>query len=105
MKRLIFTLLLSGLTWAVLLSPCQAAEGKKVFFNKCGGCHKASGEAPVFAATKYASMQWDRFFERNKHKRKKDITAMVTTAELKNIRKYLVDHAADSDQPEAVGLK
>ncbi len=97
--------MLAGLTWALSLNPCHAAEGKKLFIGKCGNCHKAKGEAPAFAATKYASMQWERFFERNKHERKKDITALITASELRDIEKYLIDHAADSDQPEAVGLK
>ncbi len=105
MKKLIISVMLVGLTWAIPLNPCQAAEGKKMFINKCGGCHKAKGEAPAFAATKYASMQWERFFDRNKHQRKKDIGALVSANEIKDIRDYLVAHAADSDQPEAVGLK
>ncbi len=105
MKKLTVTLLLMGLILVIPFNPSHAAEGKKLFIGKCGNCHKAKGEAPAFAATKYASMQWERFFERNKHKRKKDITALVTAEEIKDIRKYLVDHAADSDQPEAVGLK
>ncbi|MCP4714742.1 MAG: cytochrome c [Deltaproteobacteria bacterium] len=82
-----------------------AADGKGVFIQKCGSCHKAGGEAVVFAPTKYASTQWERFFGRNKHKRKKDISADFNQAELDAVKAYLVDHAADSDQPEAVGLR
>ena len=105
MKKLIISGMLVGLTWALLLTPCLAADGKGLFIEKCGSCHKTNGEAATFAATKYASMQWDRFFERNKHQRKKDITALVTASELNDIKEYLVSHAADSDQPEAVGLR
>ncbi len=82
-----------------------AADGKGVYLNKCGVCHKAGGDASVFAPTKYASTQWERFFQRNKHKRKKDISADFNEAELNAVKAYLVDHAADSDQPEAVGLR
>ncbi|MCP4714690.1 MAG: cytochrome c [Deltaproteobacteria bacterium] len=82
-----------------------AADGKSVFIQKCGSCHRAGGEAVVFAPTKYASTQWERFFQRNKHKRKKDISADFTPADLEAVKTYLVDHAADSDQPEAVGLR
>ncbi|MCP4714975.1 MAG: cytochrome c [Deltaproteobacteria bacterium] len=86
-------------------SPAQAADGKGVFIQKCGNCHKAGSEAAVFAPTKYASTQWERFFQRNKHKRKKDISADFNQAELDAVKQYLIDHAADSDQPEAVGLR
>ncbi|MCP4715820.1 MAG: cytochrome c [Deltaproteobacteria bacterium] len=82
-----------------------AANGKNIFLNKCGACHKAGGESAVFAPTKYASTQWERFFQRNKHKRKKDISANFNDAELAGVKTYLIDHAADSDQPEAVGLR
>ena len=87
------------------ISICYAADGKGVFVNKCGSCHKSGGEAAAFAPTKYASTQWDRFFQRNKHKRKKDISSEVTEAEINAVKTYLINHAADSDQPEAVGLR
>jgi len=82
-----------------------AADGKDIFISKCGSCHKSGGEAEAFAPTKYASTQWDRFFQRNKHKRKKDISANYTETEITAVKTYLINHAADSDQPEAVGLR
>jgi len=82
-----------------------ALDGKGIYLNKCGACHKGGGQAKAFAPTKYASTQWNRFFRRDKHKRKKDITDIFTDDEVKAIIKYLCDHAADSDQPEAVGLR
>jgi len=90
---------------AVISAPAFGAEGKNVFINKCGSCHKAGGEAAAFAPTKYASTQWERFFQRSKHKRKKDISAEVTEADIAAVKIYLINHAADSDQPEAVGLR
>ena len=82
-----------------------ADAGGETFISKCGQCHKSGGEAPVFAPNKYASKQWKRFFARNKHKRKKDISGIVTADDVKKIQEYLIDHAADSSQPEAAGLK
>ena len=93
------------LTWAMGAVPCHAAEGKDLFSEKCGQCHRPAGEGPVFAPTKYAGIQWERFFAKNKHKRKKDIGSVFSEDELKSIKQYLVDHAADSDHPEAVGLR
>jgi mono/diheme cytochrome c family protein len=96
--------LLAALGMVMLTAPIVYA-GKAVFENKCGSCHATGGEAPVFAPTKYASVQWERFFERNTHARKKDISALFTPAELTRVKDYLVAHAADSDQPVAIGLR
>lgn len=92
---------------AVLQCLCAAGlhadEGKDVF-EKCCTCHKAGGEAEVFAPTKFAARQWQRFFERDKHSRKKDISADFTATELQAVETFLRDHAADSDKPLAIGL-
>jgi mono/diheme cytochrome c family protein len=89
----------------ISMPPAYAADGKALFVSKCGSCHKSGGEASAFAPTKYASTQWERFFQANKHARIKDISATITPAESADINDYLKKHAADSDQPEAIGLK
>ena len=96
---------LAALGMVMLLSGIAMADGKDVFETKCGSCHRSGGEAAVLAPTKYASAQWDRFFDRDKHSRKKDISAEVSPADISQVREYLIAHAADSDQPEAIGLK
>jgi mono/diheme cytochrome c family protein len=101
----IFLFLTVYLLFVPYFHSAQAADGKEIFLYKCGSCHKAGGEAAVFAPTKYASTQWERYFARDKHKRKKDISADYTESELNAVKRYLVNHAADSDQPEAVGLR
>lgn len=93
----------------VLLGLCiqpglHAEDGKELFVTKCGKCH-TRGDAPDFAPVKYASSQWKRFFSRDKHKRKKDISEEVSPEEIKIIEKYLTNHAADSDLPIAAGLR
>lgn len=82
-----------------------ASDGKELFINKCGQCHGQGKESKVFAPTKYAAAIWERFFSRNKHERKKDIRPYFTDSELRSIKQYLKEHAADSDQPEAIGLR
>ena len=103
-KLFVFLLLIS---FIVVISPAQlnASDGKELFLNKCGSCHRNGGEARVFAPTKYAAFQWKKYFERNRHKRRKDISSLLTDAELEKLKTYLMDHAADSEQPEAIGLR
>ena len=98
-------IILTGLCLLILTAAGVHAGGQDIFISQCGACHRAGGEAPVFAPTKYASRQWERFFVRNTHKRKKDISHNFTPGELELVKKYLMDHAADSDQPVAIGLR
>ncbi|MCP4049683.1 MAG: cytochrome c [bacterium] len=95
---------------AVGLFLCQpdsysGQDGETLFNTKCCKCHKKDGTAPLFGPVKYASSQWERFFTRNKHKRKKDISNEVSAEEVATIKKYLIDHAADSDRPIAAGMR
>jgi hypothetical protein len=90
----------------LFISPSHASHpGSNRFESKCLNCHQEKGEAQAIGPTKYASVQWIKFFEREKHNRKKDISALVLPEDIEMIREYLVLHAADSDRPEAAGLK
>ncbi len=84
-------------------------EGKQLFINKCTQCHNQikdkDQEVKLLVPAKFASIQWIRFFKRNKHKRYKDISSFFTKKELALITNYLVDHAADSDLPIAAGIR
>ena len=79
-------------------------SGKDVYTNKCCSCHKAGGDAPVFYPAKYAAIQWEKFFARRKHMRYQDISDQFSPYELQAVEEYLIDHAADSERPEAIGL-
>ncbi len=103
--KLAIVFLFSAIFLCSVYVSAGADEGKLLYASKCGQCHKSGGSAPVFAPTKYASKQWERFFDRDQHKRKKDISGTVNAGEIGKIKQYLIEHAADSSQPEAAGLK
>jgi mono/diheme cytochrome c family protein len=103
--KILWSCCILTLACAALAGQAHGADGKALFLTRCGICHKSGGEAAAFAPTKYASTQWERFFTANKHARIKDISQSVTADENVAIKDYLKSHAADSDQPEAVGLK
>ncbi len=106
MKFKLFLMLFSSLLFVSSLQlDAFGDSGKDLFISKCGQCHKTGGIAPVFAPTKYATAQWKRFFERNKHARKKDISNVINQSEMDRIKLYLMRHAADTSQPEASGLR
>ena len=88
-----------------IISIARAGDGKNIFMTKCGSCHRAGGEAAAFAPSKYAAVQWQRFFEKDRHAEKKNIKDLIPPADLKDVQDYLVKHAADSEQPESLGVK
>lgn len=87
------------------VSTAGAEEGKNLFLQKCGSCHRAGGEAEGFAPTKFAGIQWERFFQKNRHASKKDITGILSPSDLAAVQDYLIKHAADSEQPESLGVR
>jgi len=106
MKRILLFFIIIVLAFLFYLpNGAVAADGEDVFHNKCGQCHGDLKAAPDFSPAKYASTQWKRFFSRDKHSRKKDISGLFSKEELHAVEKYLILHAADSDHPEAIGLR
>ena len=104
MKNIELLFFLVGLAFVMLLvavSPSPAASGKELFTQKCLNCHKSGGGASAVGPAKYASMQWGRFFEKQKHTVLKDISGQLSQPEIDEIKAFLMTHAADSDQPEA----
>ena len=82
-----------------------AADGKAVFTGKCLECHGVSGKGGKVLPGRYAVLQWQRFFRENRHARKLDISSRFTQEELDAVLEYLSEHAADSEKPEAAGLR
>ncbi|MDM8548847.1 cytochrome c [Desulfobacterales bacterium HSG2] len=105
MRKIVGLLVCFMVMGVLLYRPASSVDGETLFKMKCGKCHTKGGGAPIFAPVKYASSQWKRFFQREKHKRKKDISSDVSEKEIALIKEYLIDHAADSDRPIAAGLR
>ncbi|MBF0226766.1 MAG: c-type cytochrome [Desulfobacterales bacterium] len=105
-KIIFFIVFFITLSWVCLFGNTPyTQDGESLFTEKCGSCHKTGGEAAIFSPVKYAGSQWERFFDKDKHKRKKDIGDKITSNELEMIKDFLVKHAADSDRPIAAGLR
>lgn len=78
----------------------------KVFFKKyCRTCHDGSIEAPVLQPITKTMDQWSREFEKTNHVQiclprvTEQSKKVLITQDLIDIQSYLVQHAADSDQP------
>ncbi len=94
MKRVIL------LTIGVLLiaGTCAWAD-QGAFIAKCGTCHKKGGTAPPVNPADKAAVVWKKYFMRGRHP--VDLSDEIVPEELASIIEYLMNHAADSDQPEA----
>ena len=97
MRKLSLIALLS--CTVLLVPPAAMAGGGDLFVAKCGSCHKKGGQAaPVNPADK-AGRVWEKYFKRGRHP--VDLAGKISPKELNDIIGYLVEHAADSDHPEA----
>jgi cytochrome c553 len=108
-QRLMFiSLLLMGLS-AFAAPQANAKKGKIMFKKYCRVCHDGSTEAKTLQPTTKTMAQWTADFaeggatqhcaQRAKEKTEKDLSAQ----DMLDIQAYLIQHAADSDQPATCG--
>ena len=86
MKRVIFLSIFFSSLFNI-----WAADGKTLA-NKYG-----------LSASSKVSVQWIRIFKKDKKMKKLGIEKLIQK-EKEILRGYLIDHAADSDTPEAAGM-
>ncbi len=74
-----------------------SARGNTLFLQKCGSCHKSGGQAASVNPADKAGRVWQKYFKRGRH----PVDTGISDGDTAAIINYLVDHAADSDQPAA----
>lgn len=105
MKRLL--LLLTVITVVIALaSPVMAASsrrGKKVFKKNCKLCHTRKGEGGKISPLQKTQAQWRLYFKNDQHKDKPEVWKALNEKQRKDLLKFFLDFALDSDQPETCG--
>jgi mono/diheme cytochrome c family protein len=91
----------------------KALDGKELFKTSCKVCHAAKAAAGEYTPMTLIQEQWDEFFDgayADTHAKvatpeaaDKMVTDVITPEMLEAIRKFCVDHAADSEQPMTCG--
>lgn len=87
--------------------------GKDLFRDYCKTCHAAGSPNGEYTPMTLIGEQWARFFDR-KYVRThegvidsahggKPVTEVITPVMLEQIRKFAIDHAADSESPMTCG--
>ena len=78
-----------------------AQKGKYLFKKNCKSCHVEGAEGGVVTPMKKTQAQWERFFgDKSSACATK---AGISEKDMNDVQQYLIDHAADSDQPETCG--
>ena len=78
-------------------------KGKYLWKKTCKQCHVEGESGGVLSPSTKTQKSWDRFFEKNKHKKNPDAWKKFSDKDLQDIQQYMYDHAMDSDQPETCG--
>jgi cytochrome c5 len=77
-------------------------KGKFFFKKTCKECHGAGDDGGEVTPITKTIKQWERFFKKDKHGDEK-LSETFDMEQLIHIKTFLINHAADSDQPETCG--
>jgi cytochrome c5 len=81
----------------------NAKKGKYLYKKNCKVCHGEGTEGKKLTPLSKTQSQWGRFFDKDQHKVKPEVWKQFSEQDLNDMRQFLIDHAADSDQPETCG--
>lgn len=116
--RLVFLCLIILLAANLAFAEEKAAEekkldGKDLYKSHCKMCHEKDADAGEYTPMSLIEEQWEEFFDElwvETHgevacpkDEKKTVTDMWSKEMLKAVRKFCIDHAADSEQPMTCG--
>ena len=103
---------LAALTVAGLLSTIAIAgtpkgsetKGRNYFRTSCKECHTKGAKGGEITPMSKTQAQWRTYFTKAKHSGGTEpLTKVKTDTQLLDVQTYLINHAADSPQPETCG--
>jgi mono/diheme cytochrome c family protein len=106
-RILICTIAVFSMTWLLSAgSQPKGNEGKGRFFFRqtCKECHTKGAKGGEVTPLTKTQAQWRAYFLRAKHAGGAEpLTKVMPDAQLLDVQTFLVNHAADSPQPETCG--
>ena len=115
-EKLIVTVLITGAAVLGVVDLAHAAKkpkGQDLYKEYCKRCHEADSPNGEYTPMTLIQEQWERFFAKKyeavhtgvvdeNHEGKK-VTDAISAEDLAQIKKFAVDHAADSEHPMTCG--
>lgn len=115
-SRLFVATVLIGVLVIGLANVATAAKkpkGSDLYKEYCKPCHEAGSPNEEYTPMTLIQDQWERFFN-DKYEEthsavmdpahdNKPVTEVITEDDLEQIKKFAIDHAADSEQPMTCG--
>ena len=121
LKVLLALVIVVGVTGAALADEETAKEvkdvkkmdGKELYKSQCKVCHTEDSKAGEYTPMSLIMDQWDEFFDETFVETHMEVPALDTEDKMvpdmfdkdmiKKLRKFCVDHAADSEEPMTCG--
>ncbi|HYT68297.1 MAG TPA: hypothetical protein VEL51_17850 [Vicinamibacterales bacterium] len=102
-----------GVTGLTIVAAEKTVPGQDLYRNHCKHCHEANSPNGEYTPMTLIQDQWKRFFKDKyeakhrdvvdqKHEGKK-VLDVITPEILEKIKKFAIDHAADSEHPMTCG--
>lgn len=95
------------------LAETSVEEAQRLYREHCRHCHDDGSANGEYTPMSLIQAQWIRFFDRKyerAHRKVTDdkyggqpVTEVISPEMLEKIEKFVVDHAADTDQPMTCG--
>jgi hypothetical protein len=102
-----------ALSLANMATAAKKPKGVDLYKEYCKPCHEADSDNGEYTPMTLIQDQWDRFFDKkyvdthsgvmDPNHENKPVTEAISEADLELIKKFAVDHAADSEQPMTCG--
>ena len=103
-SRIVTVVVTATMAAGLALAAGNETKGKFYFKKTCKTCHGKSGSAGEVTPLTKTQEQWRRYFTKGVHKKGAEkLTDVVTADQLIDMETFLVNHAADSPQPETCG--
>jgi mono/diheme cytochrome c family protein len=80
------------------------AKGRFYFRQTCKNCHTKGADGGEITPLSKTMAQWEKYFVAAKHsKGTEPLSKVMSSDQINDVHAYLVEHAADSLQPETCG--
>jgi mono/diheme cytochrome c family protein len=80
------------------------AKGRYYFRQTCKSCHSKGQPGGEITPMSKTMAQWKRYFDAEKHNKGAELlTKVMPPEQINDVSTYVVEHAADSLQPETCG--